>query len=608
MTKAGYHTWWMSVMARLKDAVTLDQVNAALTPASLPILHETVPDAGWITRAQKDHFHFTAEPGATGFTDIRLGFRKPLVALFSMCGGILLLACLNLASLLTARGAARERELATRLAMGATRRRLVQQLLVESLLIAVFGTAVGLAIAPVASQTVAVMLLAGDTRPGTFIDTSLDLRVLGFAALVAIVSTMLVGLLPALHATSGNLNEHIKDGQHASTSRRRQILQPIMLASEVGLALILVIGAALLASSLFRLFTSSAGLNPQGVVNISFDTDKQALEGDALMGLYRQLGEGLKRQPGVQFVSFARIIPFTHTIWDEDHSRPGGVAHDLYVNAIAPDYFNAMSIPLLNGRDFQWTDTRTSGFKVIINHAAAQLLFGNQNPIGQHLLRGEGKNKVDLEVVGVAGDAKYENLRDAAPPTAYVPIQQGEEKKPSYIAIIKTTGPAAPLADAARTLAAKIAPEIPVPVMTSMQGVIDDSLSTERVMALLSVFFALCALLVTGIGLYGTLAYSTARRTSEIGIRMALGAKRSGVVALVLRHNAAVTGYGIAAGLVTAILATKALASFLYETSPRDPWVMIGSLFALIVIATVASLMPALRAARIEPIQAIRCE
>jgi predicted permease len=605
LTKAGHHAWWMNVMARLKDGVTLDQVNAALAPASPPILHETVPDAGWITRAEKDHFHFTAEPGATGFTYMRFGFRKPLVALFSMCGGILLLACLNLASLLTARGTARERELATRLAMGATRRRLVQQLLVESLLIAVFGTAIGFAIAPVASQSLAVMLLAGNTRPGTFLDTSLDLRVLGFAALVAIVSTMLVGLLPALHATSGNLNEHIKDGQHASTSRRRQILQPIMLASEVGLALILVIGAALLASSLFRLFTSGAGFNPKGVVNISFDTDKQALEGDALLGLYRQLGEGLAHQPGVKTVAFARVVPLTHYTWDEEYSLPGAAKHVLYFNAVGPSYFEAMGIPLLSGRDFQWTDVKSSELKIILNQAAAKLLFENENAVGRHIA---GPKKTDLEIIAVVGNAKYEDMRTTAPAAGYLPITQVSDRKPSYNAVVKLDGPAAPIADAARSLAARIAPEIPVPVMTSMQGVIDDSLSTERVMALLSVFFALCALLVTGVGLYGTLAYATARRTSEIGIRMALGAKRSGVVALVLRHNATIAGFGMAAGLVTAILATKALASFLYETSPRDPWILIGSVVALTSIASVASLLPALRAARIEPITAIRYE
>jgi ABC-type antimicrobial peptide transport system permease subunit len=211
-------------------------------------------------------------------------------------------------------------------------------------------------------------------------------------------------------------------------------------------------------------------------------------------------------------------------------------------------------------------------------------------------------------VIAVVGDAKYEDMRAPGPPAGYLPITQIDDKKTSYNAVVKLTGSAAPLSDAARSLAARIAPEIPVPVMTSMQSVIEDSLSTERVMALLSVFFALCALLVTGIGLYGTLAYSTARRTSEIGIRMALGAKRSGVVALVLRHNATIAGFGMAAGLVTAMLATKALASFLYETSPRDPWVMIGALVSLIIIATAASLIPAIRASHIEPIQAIRCE
>jgi predicted permease len=314
----------------------------------------------------------------------------------------------------------------------------------------------------------------------------------------------------------------------------------------------------------------------------------------------------MSHQPGVTSVSFARVVPLTHFIWDEDHARPGGQAHDLYMNAVSPDYFKSMGIPLFEGRDFRWTDTTSSGLKMILNQSAAKLLFPDRDPLGQHILR--GSKKTDFEIVGVVGDAKYEDLRSIAPPAGYEPITQSDDKKPSFTAVIRTTGSTALLAAAARSLAAQLAPEIPAPTMTTMDSIVEGSLSTERVMALLSGFFAGCALLVTGIGLYGTLAYNTARRTSEIGIRMALGAQRAGVVALVFRANTFIAATGSAVGLLVAILTSRALASFLYETSPHDPWVMAAAILSLSLIASAASLLPALRAARIEPITAIRCE
>jgi predicted lysophospholipase L1 biosynthesis ABC-type transport system permease subunit len=211
-------------------------------------------------------------------------------------------------------------------------------------------------------------------------------------------------------------------------------------------------------------------------------------------------------------------------------------------------------------------------------------------------------------VIGVVGDAKYESLREPAPPTGYAAIMQDDEHSPSYHAVVRTDGDAGSVASAARELARRMAPGIPVPMMTSMMTTVDDSLSAERMMALLSVFFAGCALLVTAIGLYGTLAYATARRTSEIGIRMALGARRAQVVGMVCGQNALVAMAGTVAGLIAAVLASKALASFLYGTSARDPWVLVGSVAALALIASAASLLPALRAARIDPMAAIRCE
>jgi predicted permease len=338
MTAAGYRGWWLTVMGRLQPGATLEQANAQLSAESNAVLHEGVPDAEWIARAEKQHFHFMAETGSKGFTYVRMMFRQPLVAVFAMCGGIILLACLNLASLLMARGAARERELATQLAMGATRLRLVQQLLVESLLIALTGTAAGLALAPVVSKALAALLLSGhgDLR----IDTTLDVRVFAFAALIAVAAALLIGLVPALQATSGNLSDHIKEGQHATqVHERRRLLPKLLLSLEVGLALMLVIGAGLLASSLVKLYQSGTGFDPRGVQNIAFDMEKQPLKGDALMRFYHDMGEGLRRQPGVKSVSFAMIVPLTHSVWDEDFSVTAGQTHDIDLNSVGPDYF-----------------------------------------------------------------------------------------------------------------------------------------------------------------------------------------------------------------------------------------------------------------------------
>jgi len=602
----GIHAWWLIVGARLKPGTSMEQANAALLTVSNPILQETgFADAGLMDEKENEHLHFAAEPGSRGYTYARFLFRKPLIAMFAMCGGILLLACLNLASLLMARGVARQRELATRLAMGATRRRVIQQLLNESLSIALLGTVAGLAAAPMVSHSLAALAENGFTEMR--LDTSLDLRVFAFAALIAVVSSILIGLLAALQATAGNLNDHIKEGQQAKPAfERRKILPRVLMASEVAVALTLVIGAGLLATSLLRLFRSGAGFDPKGLVNIAFKMDKQQLQGDALMRLYQQLGEGLKRQPGVKSVSFEFVVPLSHRGWNGNYFTPAGGTHQIYMNAVGPDYFGTMRIPLYLGREFNWNDTKASGLKIILNQSAAKEFFPGQNALGQQITY--PREKLSYQVVGIVADAKYREMQSPAPAAAYVPMQQDEQPKPSLTAVVRVDGPLAPLAAAARALAGNLAPSIPAPVVTTVDDVLNRSVSAERMMALLSLFFAGCALLVTAIGLYGTLSYATARRTSEIGIRMALGARRIGVVAMVFRENVLIAAVGTGAGLVAAALASRALASFLYETSPSDPWVLVCSVGALAFIASAASILPALRAAQIDPMRALRNE
>jgi predicted permease len=608
LIKFGKGAWWLSVMARLAPGATVQQASSQVAAATSAILHDSVSDAGWIKRMQERHIGFFAGPGSTGFTYIRLIFGKPLMAVFAMCGGILLLACLNLASLLMARGTARQRELATRMALGASRRRLIQQLLVEGLLLGIGGTIAGLAIAPAVSRLLVAVLLSG--QQGTYLDTSLDMRVFGFAALVSVLATLLFALLPAIKATSRNLMDRIKDGQHATlTHESRAILPRILLALEVGVALILVVGAGLIATSLVRIYKDGVGFDPRGLQNVDFSMEKAGLKGEAVLSFYREMGQRLSHLPGTTSVSFERMTPLTGRQWDEDFPDTKGATHDTFINSIAPAYFSTMRIPLLAGRDFTWNDTPASGMKVILNQTAARQLFPGTSALGHTIRMDEGKKVNVYEVVGIVGDAKYSEIRSAPPAVAYFAVPQFDmDQSPSFSAVVRTTTPAGPLATAVREITSQMAPQIPAPQVTSMEKIIDDALGAERMMTLLAVFFAVCALVVTAIGLYGTLSYATARRTTEIGIRMALGAKRSQVAAMVFRQNLWVLMGGTVAGLGAALLASRALASFLFSTSTHDPWVIAASLCALGFTACAASLLPAVRAAGIEPMSAIRSE
>jgi predicted permease len=607
----GYHAWWLEVIARRNPGISLEQANAALKVASSQVLDGAIsdptgtPDPNWILDERAHHFQFVAAPGSKGFSYLGRHFRRPLLAVFRLCAAMLLLTCLNLASLLMARAAARERELATRLALGATRKRLIRQLMVESLLIAVLGTLAGMVAAPMVSRSLATFVL-GNERNGT-LDTSLDLRVFLFAALTAGVAALLIGLVPALRATSENLNEQIKNGSQARSPReRRRWLPRILMGLEVALALMLVVGAGLLGTSLSRIYRTGLGFDPKGVVNLDLEMGKQSLDGDALFRWYRDFGDALSHQPGVKSLSFASVTPLSGSAWTKTLHTPSSHGdRETYMNDVAPGYFQTMRITQVSGRDFQWADTASTGKKIILNQSAAKLLFPGQEAIGK--IVSDWKNR-PYQVIGVVADTRYLSIQEDAPAGGYVPITQSEGSKPSYTAVVRLEGPVGPFASAVRTLAARMAPEIPPPTMTKMSTILDASIGEERMMALLAAFFAGCSLLVTAIGLYGTLAYSTARRTSEIGIRMALGAQRAQVVGMVFRENAWIALGGSLAGLVAALLASRMLASFLYGTSVRDPWVMAASVAALTIIASAASLVPAVRAARIEPMSALRAE
>jgi predicted permease len=599
----GIHYWWIRIIGRRATGMPLEQVNAALTANSNAVLRDGVSDAGWVKDAQANHFRFAAELGSKGWAWLRQSFAKPLIAVFTLCAAMLLLACLNLASLLLARAAGRERELAMRLAIGASRPRLIQQLLVESLTLASLGTAMGVAASPLVSRALTALLVGNS--PNTSLGAGVDFRMAFFSVAVAGIAALLIGLIPALRATSMSLNEQMKEGTHASRPHSR-LLPATLMGLEVGLALILVVGAGLLTESLVRLYRTGLGFEPKGLVNIHLHMDKQPRSGDALLWWYREYADALERKPGVESVSYENITPLMGSSITSTMNTPNHPKEEMiYMETVAPLYFETMRIPILAGRGFRWNDTRKNESVIILNRSAARLLFAGQNAVGQQVT---GFNKKLFRVIAVVGDVHYISVQKASPPGAYLPITQNNSDKPSYTAVVRIVGPAAPVAAATRELTTRMASEIPAPVMTTMSSDLNQSISSERMMAILSAFFATCAMLVTAIGLYGTLAYATARRTTEIGIRMALGAQRAQVVVLVFRGNVIVTACGSVAGLVAALLASRALASFLYGTSVHDPWVLAGSVLALALVASAASLIPAIRAARIQPMSAIRCE
>jgi predicted permease len=603
----GYHSWWLRVGARLKPNVSLVQANAFLKSVGPSILKETIPDPNFSFGATKRNgLDIAAESGAAGFSTLRNRYRNPLLVTFVLCIAVLLLACINLASLLLARAAAREREIATRLAIGASRTRLIQQLLVDSLLLAILGTAAGLATAPVVSHQLVNMLAPANTH--LTLDASIDWRVFLFAAVAAIASTLLIGLLPAMQATAGDLNQHMKDGARSTRIEHRRILPKVLLTVEVTIAMILVTGAGLLATSLIRLYRSGLGFDPHNLLLASYDMSKlQQLDEPARLRLLQSISERVSQQSGVASVTFSGNAPLSGDIWIQDFHTPGGMDRATYRNSIGPDYFRTLHIPMFAGREFRWQDTPETGQKIVLNEAAAKMFFPNSNAVGQQIRQKEDNKETSYEVIAVVGNTKYTTIRDSAPPTAYAAMTQGG--KPSYYtAVVRFSGPVAPLASAIRRITTELAPDMPAPAFDNMEQQIDDNIAAERVMAMLSVFFAISALLVTAIGLYGVLAYTTARRTSEIGIRMALGAARTQVVALIFKENIWVAAAGAIAGLITTLLASRALATFLYGTSPRDPWVMIASLTALSLIAAAASLIPAIRAASIDPMKALRSE
>jgi predicted permease len=599
------YCWYLRVMGRLKPGISDAQAQAELKTISRGIMEDNHPPERADRKADFLAQVVQIEPGAVGFTDLRFRVRTPLQVLMALVGFVLLIACANMANLLTARAAARHKEVAIRLAMGAGRGRVIRQFLTESVLLAIGGALGGLAIAIWATRV--LVALVSSTA---VLDLKPDWRVLLFTALTAIVTGVLFGLAPAIRATRTGIGWALKERVHQiRIAEGRFSLTRVLLAAQMALSIMLLAAAGLLAGSLVRLLTESPGFDPHNVTVVSLDTTKLTQKGPALLDLYGTILERAKTLPNLESASLMAFTPLTNSGWDNYVTFPGSAAipeeqRDPRINPVSPGLLRTMRIPLLAGRDFTDADTGQSGKVAIISENAARRWFP-KGALGSDLVLRNNNIDYTLRVVGIAGDIKYGNLREEIPTTMYLPYTQWNQ---TGSVVMRTKAPVRQTLALFRDILHQVAPGAPIRTIKTMEEVADESLSTERLTAYLSVFFAALALLLTAVGLYGILAYTVARRTSEIGIRMALGAQRANVIWLVIREAMGSTAVGAVAGIAAVAAASKLIASLLYGVHAHDPATMLLAVAALGLVCLIAAWIPARRACRLDPMTALREE
>lgn len=608
--------WWLLTMARLSPGVSLVKAQAQLKTASPAIFAGSAPTT-W-DKASTDEFKqsfLEAVPGASGWNMLRMRFTNPLWILMTLVGLVLLIACANLANLMLARSSARQREIAVRLALGAGRLRIIRQLLTESLLLSFLGGAAGLAFAFAASRLL-VNILTSQDGDNLRLELALDWRILAFTFLVALVAGLLFGLAPALRATrqgiSGSLKEHATAVRGDGGSRFRSGRH--ILIAQTALSVLLVCGAGLFGGSLWRLWTLNPGFNPHHLFTIRIDTTPRALKGEHLLPLYHQLLAEANTIPGVEAASLMWFTPLTGAAWNQKLSVPGQA--DLtesqsltYINLAGPQFFEAMGTPLLAGRGFNDHDTPSSARVGIINELAARRFFGDRDPIGSQIKL----EKTPITIIGVAGNSKYLDLRQEIPPELYIPYTQNvtdvaERNVPPLTFVIRSKQKGASIQAAFTKILHRIAPDVAILTAHSMDEQVAESLASERLMASLSLFFGVLALLLTSIGLYGVLAYTVTRRTTEIGLRMALGAQRRDVLLLVARESVVQVILGVVIGIAAVLATSHLVASMLYGVRPNDLGTLSFAVMVLLLVAGLAAYLPARRASRLEPLAALREE
>jgi predicted permease len=618
-------TRWVNAFGRLKPGITAVQAQASLQPFMHAMLEREVREAAFSRASQSVKERFLRSwiellPGSQGRMMTRRQLSTPLWVLMATTGFVLLIACANLANLLLARSTARRKEIAVRLAIGASRGRLVRQLLVESLVLSTLGGLCGLAVAFLGAEVLMAVYLPPDSA-GLNVSTAPDQRVLLFALGTTFLTGIGFGLAPALRSTKTDVTSALKD-QTAAVIGGRARLRNALVVVQVTLSLVLLIGAGLFVRSLGNLRALGPGFPTAHLIGFQLNPWLSGYVPDRSKLFYRQLTDELAAIPGVQSVGLAAMRILENDEWDSGMTvegyTPAGPADNAqpFMNQISPGYFATLGVPLVAGRDFTAADNRkvtrgsgpdSSPTVAIINEAFARRFFAGRNPIGMHV--GFGTNpgaSTPMEVIGVVKDIKYMNLRDEVPVQAFIPYL-GSDFVGTMTVYLRTTDPVGAIS-AARERVAKLDSTMPIYAVRSMDAQINGSLANERMIATLSSVFGGLATLLAILGLYGVMSYTVAQRTREIGIRMALGAARGSVVSLVMREVGLLVAVGVTAGVAASLALTRLVQSQLYGLGSRDPVTLLLATVGLGLVACAAGYFPALRASRVDPMVALRAE
>lgn len=604
-------SWWLMALGRLKPGWSAKQATTALEAISPSLFQSTLP-ANYPTVNVKDYLGFKLEavPAATGYSGLREDYEHSLWLLFAIAGFVLLIACANLANLLLARASIREREMAVRLAVGASRARLIRQLLAESLLLATVGTALGAVVAQFLSKALTGFL--SNKLEKVFLDFAFDWRFLAFAAFVAITTCVLFGLAPALRATRVEAATAMRaNGRGLTAGKERLTLRRALVVVQVSLTLVLVAGSVLFSRSLVKLGHVDTGFDQDGLLVASVGLSNLGMAPELRSDFNKQLLDQIKALPGVEQAAETNSIPLgrnsaSNRVWMDGKDQQQSA--NVWFSWVGPSYFETLRTPLIAGRELDERDVATSPKVAIVNETFARQLIAGSNPVGQRLWRESTPKtpETSYEIVGVVKDAKYSDLREDSRPVAFLSTAQ-DSQMTGRAFIIRSNLKRGELTDAISKTLTGVNHAIEIRY-DSFQELIDDLIVRDRLMATLSLFFGGLALLLSCIGLYGILSYAVATRTNELGIRIALGASSSSVISLILREAILLLFIGLLVGLPAIFALTRFASSLLFGLTPTDPTSLALAAVLLLVVTLLAALVPAIRATRIDPLEALRTE
>jgi predicted permease len=606
---------WVQIFGRLKPGVSRRDAQVALQPLFHQLLEMEVRQkefakASDYRRQQFLKMTLDVMPGAPGQDEGRQFLDAPLWAMMGMVTMVLLIACANVANLMIARATGRQKEIALRLALGAGRGRLVRQLLLESTLVSLGGGLLGLLMLPPAIRMLVDIMPQFD--PPLKFQTGADLRVLLFTAAASLLTAVIFGLTPALQATRPELAPTLKD-QAGSLTGGHVRWRKLLAAAQVSLSLLLLIGAGLFMRSLQNIKAINPGFEVGNLLSFSVDPTLSGYKPERARLFYRELTQTLSGLPGVDQAALCVVPPLSYNEWDstvtvEGYAAKPGEDMSPWFNHVSPGFFTALKIPIYAGRDFTDRDVVTAPKVAIVNEKFARHYFGNALAVGRHIgLGGDPGTKTDIEIIGVVRDTRYQTMRQEPPRQVFRPYLQNEWAA-GMTAYVRSSVPPEQMFPVLRAAVRKLNPNLPVYLMKTEERQRDDSLAVEKLAASLSTAFGILATVLAGVGVYGVMAFVVARRTREIGIRMALGAVTGNVIWMVMREVLLLAGIGIAIGLPIALAGTSVLGTLLYGVTPNDPATLIGATLGIALIAALSGYVPARRATRVDPVFAIRCD